>query len=155
MTEYCYEKPYKALHVEKTLSLTNNISGFQQLACTTDDFGSGLLLTQHSIQNGPLALQEVFSYITNHAYDDDRVHSLLLQTNVEYEQLNIEVVDDHRTFIPLLYLQPGIQTPLENSCIGGLGIHIIRHLTDAIEYYRIEGKNTLTLRINLSSDTKG
>ena len=136
-----------------SLSLANDISEFQRLACAIEEFGSDHLLTEHVVYNGTLALEEVFSNIINYAYDDQNVHSITCQMYIENAQLNLAIMDDGRPFNPLSSPPPDIDAPLENRCIGGLGIHMMRELTDAIDYRRIEGKNVLTLKINLNDSS--
>jgi anti-sigma regulatory factor (Ser/Thr protein kinase) len=38
---------------------------------------------------------------------------------------------------------------LDERVVGGLGIHLVRQLTDGLEYQRHEGKNLLTMRKRL------
>jgi len=136
-----------------TLSLTNDISEFQRLARAIEDFGSGHRLTKSIVNETTLALEEIFSNIVNYAYDDEKVHRITCQLSVENDQLNLEVTDDGRPFNPLIMPPPDIHAPLENRCIGGLGIHIVRRLMDALEYRRVEDKNILTLKISLANST--
>jgi hypothetical protein len=55
------------------------------------------------------------------------------------------VTDDGRPFNPLELTPPDTNLPVEDRPIGGLGIHLLRKLSDRMEYARIEGKNRLTL----------
>jgi len=43
----------------------------------------------------------------------------------------------------------GIDKPVEDRKIGGLGIHFVRSLMDSVEYRREENKNILTLHKNI------
>ena len=38
-----------------------------------------------------------------------------------------------------------ITLPLEQRPVGGLGIHLVKNLMDAVNYRRSEGRNVLTL----------
>ncbi len=40
---------------------------------------------------------------------------------------------------------PNLDAPLEERDAGGLGIHFIKNMTDAVDYQRIDGWNVLTL----------
>ena len=136
------------------LCLKNDIAEFQQLARAIEEFGSGHLLSKQVIHNSTLALEEVFSNIINHAYGDDRIHDITCQIHLKNKQFNIKVIDDGQPFNPLSTPPPDIHTPIDNRCLGGLGIYLMRKLTDAVEYQRIEDKNILTLKINLTNDTQ-
>ena len=133
-----------------TLSLTNDISEFQRLARAIDDFCSGHSLAKRLVHDTTLAVEEIFSNIINHAYDDENVHQITCHIYIENDQLNLEVTDDGRPFNPLTVPAPDIYAPLENRCIGGLGIHIVRRLMDALDYQRVENRNILTLKITLA-----
>ena len=134
-----------------TLSLTNDITEFQRLARALNDFGSGYFLTKSVVLDTTLALEEVFSNIINYAFDDDRVHLITCQMTVENDQLNLRVTDDGKPFNPLTLPPPDIHAPIENRCIGGLGIHLVMNLMDTVEYRRIEDKNILNLKVSLTT----
>jgi len=60
--------------------------------------------------------------------------------------LVIKVEDDGRPFNPLLSPPPDLHRPLEQRRVGGLGLHLVRELTNCIEYDRVDGKNRLVIR---------
>ena len=64
----------------------------------------------------------------------------------EVEMVTIEISDDGGAFNPLNDApQPDVNAALEDRSIGGLGIHLVRTLTNDLSYRREGGRNHLTL----------
>jgi anti-sigma regulatory factor (Ser/Thr protein kinase) len=59
--------------------------------------------------------------------------------------IEIEVEDNGAAFNPLEHPEVDTQKPLEERAIGGLGIHLIRRLTDKLEYRRMGDRNWLRI----------
>ena len=60
--------------------------------------------------------------------------------------INIGTVgDDGSPFDPLASREPQIDLPVEEREIGGLGIHLIKNLTDEVSYRRDGDSNLLTM----------
>ena len=57
----------------------------------------------------------------------------------------MEVIDDGHAFNPLEAPPPDLSLPMEKRPIGGLGIHLLRELSDGITYERRNGTNRLVL----------
>jgi anti-sigma regulatory factor (Ser/Thr protein kinase) len=58
-----------------------------------------------------------------------------------------DVSDGGAPFDPLAQPAPDIHAPIEERKVGGLGIHLLRTLMDAVEYRRADGRNHLSFRI--------
>ncbi len=60
-------------------------------------------------------------------------------------RLEIEFIDDGCEFDPLAGPPPNLEAPLETRTPGGLGLHILRSLTDEARYERRNGHNVIRL----------
>ncbi len=60
-------------------------------------------------------------------------------------RLEIEFVDDGCAFDPLKAPPPNLEGPLETRTPGGLGLHILRSLTDEARYERRNDNNVIYL----------
>ena len=64
----------------------------------------------------------------------------------EADMVTVEISDDGGAFNPLNDApQPDVNAALEDRSIGGLGIHLVRTLTNDLSYRREGGRNHLTL----------
>ena len=64
----------------------------------------------------------------------------------EADAVKIEISDNGGAFDPLNEApQPDVDAGLEERSIGGLGIHLVRTLTNDLSYRREGGRNHLTL----------
>jgi anti-sigma regulatory factor (Ser/Thr protein kinase) len=99
------------------------------------------------VQNAlDLSLVEWVTNIISYAYEDGCEHSITLRFKAGVAEVCVEVEDDGKEFNPLLHPPADINAPLETRPIGGLGIHMMRKLVDAVEYRRANGRNIVTLR---------
>ena len=91
-----------------------------------------------------MAAEEALMNIINHAYKQ-RSGEIRLRFHFLKDEIELTIEDDGMPFNPLLE-QPLLTTgPLEERKEGGLGIHFMRHIADALRYERIGKKNFLTL----------
>jgi len=65
-------------------------------------------------------------------------------------RLTIELIDDGRAFDPFAAPEPEFNQPLEALPLGGLGLHIVRLLTEGADYSRVNGRNITRLTLRLS-----
>ena len=93
-----------------------------------------------------LALEEWLTNIIAYAYADQREHWIVVRLIMTPGEARVEVEDDGCEFNPLTHPPVDTSAPLEQRGIGGLGLHMIKKLMDAVEYRRAEGRNILTLR---------
>ena len=72
--------------------------------------------------------------------------SVRIVISVEAESVTIEISDDGGAFDPLHDApEADVNAALDDRAIGGLGIHLVRTLTNDLSYRREGGRNHLTL----------
>jgi serine/threonine-protein kinase RsbW len=118
----------------------------ERLGAAAERFGAEHGLSDDDIMAINLVLDEVITNIIDYGYEDDADHEIKVTMAVEDGVLTIEVEDDARHFDPLQAPAPDLDLPLEERPVGGLGIHIMRTLMEAVEYQRRDGRNVLTMR---------
>lgn len=109
----------------------------------------------HRLPNGPvghlqLALEEHVTNIMRHGGNSDDARPITVQVQVHGDELVAEVKDTGPRFNPLELPSPDIHQPIDERPLGGLGIHMMRQLTDRLDYRREGSANVLTLHKNLS-----
>lgn len=94
-----------------------------------------------------LILEELTTNIINHAHSDCEVHDIDLRIALETRQVVIEIEDDGRPFDPLVAPEADIHAPIEDRPIGRLGLHLVREMSDHMEYSRKEDKNCVRVLV--------
>ena len=92
-----------------------------------------------------LVLEEFGINVINYAYEDGgRDFELTLSS--EPDTLTIEFTDDGVPFNPLEdNPEPDTSAPIEERPIGGLGLHMVRTMTEEMRYERQNSRNHSTL----------
>lgn len=127
------------------LRLSNSLAEVDRLHVAVSAFLKRHSINERVISQIDLSLEEVFSNIVRHGFDDRIDHEILIQVNVHRGAVEVRVEDDGSEFNPMLAPVPDLEAPLERRRVGGLGIHLVRTLMDRTEYRRINGKNILNL----------
>jgi anti-sigma regulatory factor (Ser/Thr protein kinase) len=117
-----------------------------RLATLAEEFAAGHDIPVDDAMTINLVLDELVLNIIRHGYDDDAEHEIQVTLTFDDPDLTIRVEDDARPFNPLEAPPPDLDLPLEERPIGGLGIHIVRTVMDAVEYQRAGTHNVLTMR---------
>jgi len=114
-------------------------------------------LEEHSIGkeilfNIQLCLDEAITNIINYAYQgiDEVIDVKII---VEPNRITVELIDSSEEYNPLESPDPDTNLPLEERPIGGLGILLIKNLSDFQSYKRIDNKNCLSLFFNTNNQS--
>ena len=97
------------------------------------------------------ALDEVLANIVHHGLRD-ATGTIELTMGLDGQQVVARVSDTAAPFDPLLMPPPDTTLPMEKRKIGGLGIALVRALTDEVAYDRRDGRNHLTLTWRLGAE---
>jgi sigma-B regulation protein RsbU (phosphoserine phosphatase) len=131
------------------IKLNNKVSELERFNQILTEFCQRHDLTSKVIHDLNLALEEILTNIISYGYTDNRDHEIRVSLSVQPGEVKAEVEDDGRPFNPLEVPEPNTAKPLEERTIGGLGIHLVRKLTDGLEYQRQEEKNRLVMKKHL------
>jgi anti-sigma regulatory factor (Ser/Thr protein kinase) len=128
------------------IEIGNKLSELDRLHRTLADFCRRHGLAATVARDLNLALEEVVTNIITHGYTDDREHFIAVHLDLQPGEVKIDVEDDGRPFNPLEAPAVDTTTSLGDRPIGGLGIHLVRKVTDDLEYKRLGDKNIFTLK---------
>jgi serine/threonine-protein kinase RsbW/sigma-B regulation protein RsbU (phosphoserine phosphatase) len=92
-----------------------------------------------------LSLDEILTNTISYGYDDAAEHGIEIEIAAADGQVTVTVRDDARAFDPTAAETPDLDADIDERPIGGLGIHLVRTLMDAVAYRRSGGRNHLTL----------
>lgn len=131
---------------EYAFELKNDLSELETLCRHLNKFGRDTGLSEACITDINICLDEIFTNIVSYGFQDDQEHLTRFEMNLENNELTLVIEDEGIAFNPLEKEDPQIPDDLIDVSIGGLGIHIVRKLTDDLHYERKNGKNMLTLK---------
>ena len=96
-----------------------------------------------------LALEEAVTNVVMYAYPKGTQEKINLEAVRDGNALRFTLTDRGRVFDPTAAPKANISASLKDRPIGGLGIHLVRTIMDSVTYRRVEGKNVLTMTINI------
>jgi Anti-sigma regulatory factor (Ser/Thr protein kinase) len=91
-----------------------------------------------------LAVDEACSNIILYGYAD-RSGTIDIESCIRDDELTVTIEDAGKPFNPLEVTPPVLDADIDHRKIGGLGVHLIRSVTDDLFYEYRDGKNILTL----------
>lgn len=127
-----------------TLTVANDLGEMPRVAAALAAFGASHALPRRIVNRFTLALEEVLTNVISYAFPQGGRHEIDVAIAWRDGSLQATVSDDGTAFDPLSRPVPDLHLPVEDRRIGGLGIHLLRRLTDAAEYRREGGRNVLT-----------
>ena len=128
-----------------SLTLTNRMEEVPRLVERLDVFGQEAQLPDDVVFRLTVALDEVVTNIVRHAFDRQGGHDILLGITVNERFVTAVVEDDGPPFDLRTVAPADVDAPIEFRPIGGLGVHLVRSLTHALEYRREGARNIVTL----------
>lgn len=136
----------KCLFGEREISVIPNADSFEIL----NDFAKKLISrletqpkTAHKIN---IIFDEIYANIVN--YSGATLANISYA--IEEKNLYITFADNGVAYNPLEAKEPDITLSADERQIGGLGIHMVKKMTEHIEYARVEEQNVLKLTISLN-----
>ena len=145
-----YFGPTKKMTEDVEIKLHNKLSELASANQTLTEFGRQHGLADNVLQDLNLALEEILTNIISYAYTGPGEHGITVRLSVKPGEMRVDVEDAGQPFNPLEAPEADTTKPLEERTLGGLGIHLVRKLTDGLEYRRHEGKNLLVMKKRLS-----
>jgi len=70
-----------------------------------------------------------------------------VEVGIAGEGVDLVIEDDGPPFDPLGVAPPDTSGPLETRPTGGMGIHLLRQMTDGLRYERVDSRNRVSIRI--------
>lgn len=129
-----------------SFELRNSLSELATLCERMEGVGQSLGLSRRCLFEVNLALDELFTNIISYGFQDQSEHLIRVQLSADRDVLTVVIEDDGVAFNPLERIPPDLPCTLDECKVGGLGIHLVRNLMDAVAYERRGGTNVLTLK---------
>lgn len=137
-----------------SIKLKNRLKELSKLKKAVEGMGDSVKCTHRKFKEIDLILEELFTNVVNHGFNDDKDHDIQLDLSCDDDRLKIRMEDDGKPFDLTEQKAPDTRCALERRYIGGLGVHLIKHFIDECKYFREKGKNIVVLEKYLTSCCK-
>lgn len=100
-----------------------------------------------------IVLEELLTNLSRYGYPNQAEPDGVAEVALELEgnRLTIEFGDDGQPFDPLAKATPELDQSVESRPVGGLGLHMVRELSDEAHYSRCNGRNVIRLSCRVST----
>jgi len=129
----------------KTVRITNQRDQIDTVRKFFDDYSKENKLTEKTVHDIQMALDELLTNIVNYGYEDSDEHKIDVRFGINDDAVRVEIIDDSKPYNILEKENPDISLSVEDKPIGGLGIFLIKKLMSNVDYYTKEGKNHLVM----------
>lgn len=134
-----------ALPQTTDLVIRNDIAELARVCEALERIGAECAIAARPLMQLQVVVDEMASNVIKYAWPECGTHDIQVRITVNTDEVKIEIEDDGRTFNPLHARPPERPGPGQKPRPGGLGIHMVKQLVDAIEFERIGERNHLTL----------
>lgn len=131
------------------LCLDARLEEIDRLMGAVSSFASAERIPAVAIQRLDLVIDEILTNAINYGGMRGMPQVISIALELRDGRLILEVRDCGRAFDPLSLAEPDWDIPLEKRSIGGLGVHLVRSLTDEVAYERQGDHNRFTAVIDL------
>ncbi len=149
-----YVRPHTDQRLSRSITMHNDVLTVPQLNTFVNDVCQTLTLNASVTMQINLAVEEAVVNAMRYAYPQGTVGDIIVQAHADDEQLQFIITDSGMHFDPTAYLSADTTLSVEERPIGGLGIHLVRHYMDSINYERVNHQNVLTLIKRLNNPIK-
>lgn len=124
--------------MEFHLSARGDHDGLQDLSCALAAVLRRNGIDRHHIDDIMLIVEEVIANAIDHGFAEGECGEVSARISADAERLQLELCDTGRPFNPLDHPDPDLDLDILDRPIGGLGIHLVKELSESV-YYRRDG----------------
>ena len=124
--------------------IKNNLTEINKLQAFAQQVAQEVQLDEENQFRINLMMEEVVSNIILYGYPDGKSDEIQIETRIENNFIHLKISDKGLAFNPLKHTHKDRQGS-EDISPGGLGIMLIRKLSQKQIYQRIDNTNILTL----------
>jgi len=136
---------------EIVFQLRNELSELETLRTKIEEFKTGTDIPEKTILEINLILDELFTNIVSCGFRDMDEHWVEIAISRKGEMLTLCVRDDGVPFNPSAIAALDTSCAVDERRIGGIGIHLVKHLSDEMIYRRTETSNIIILKKKIST----
>ena len=144
-----YIKQQSDVNMRKSIVLPNDTQEVPRLNAFVDEVCKSVGFDEDKTMEIKVAVEEAVVNVMNYAYPPEQRGDVTIEAASNDIRLKFTIIDSGKPFDPTVQNEVDTTLSAEARSIGGLGIHLIRHNMDSINYERVDNLNVLTLRKKL------
>jgi anti-sigma regulatory factor (Ser/Thr protein kinase) len=129
----------KELIIDSQIDKLGDVLAFIETELQTYDV---VLKVQHQVN---IVAEEIYVNIAHYAYRPE-IGLVAVRVDVTDRDIALEFEDGGRRYNPLEHENPDIKLSSDDREIGGLGIFLVKKMTDGLAYRYENSKNILTIK---------
>jgi sigma-B regulation protein RsbU (phosphoserine phosphatase) len=141
-----YIKQQSDVRMRKSIVLSNDTQEVPQLNAFVEEVCQTVGFSQPVMMQIKLAIEEAVVNVMKYAYPSGHRGDVTIEAASNDVRLKFTIIDSGKPFDPTVQSEVDTSLSAKERKIGGLGIHIMRHNMDSINYERMDNLNVLTLR---------
>jgi serine/threonine-protein kinase RsbW len=130
------------------VSLANNVGEIRRVNAALADFLGEEGAPMRVINRVRLVIEELVVNVVRYAYDDQKPHRIDVDVRTEPRRVVVTVEDDGRPFDPREAPPPPLHVPVETRPKGGLGIFLVKSLSNKMTYSRHDDRNRVRVVVD-------
>jgi serine/threonine-protein kinase RsbW len=134
------------------ISLQNRVSESIKLSEFLSEYVKAFNIPDETFNDLRLAVEETFVNIASYAYGKDDSQSITVELNNADHEVSVTFTDTGIAFDPLTEAAECLTS--DDHCEGGMGIHLIKSLSDRQEYDRVGQSNVFTITKHYTRQNK-
>ncbi len=132
------------------LKVETRLEELQRIAAAVDELAEQESWPPGMAARVNLVIEEFGINVMNYGYDEG-VHTFDINLSSDDGLLTIEIIDDGKQFNPLEDApEPDTESSIEDRPIGGLGLFLVRTMTEDLQYRWEDSKNHSTMVMRIS-----
>lgn len=114
-------------------------------------FLSGLGVDRTAIFAIEMVVEEIATNAIKYGFRSSQKGEITIEASTTPTRAALTIEDNGDAFDPTEAADPEVNRALEDMPVGGLGIHLVRELTDSFEYERINDRNQVRVWVERES----
>ena len=138
--------------MRKEIIIRNRVEELEKVNQFIEEICEELGLDMELQMNLNLVIEEMVSNIIFYAYPEGVEADIELVAESDGKVVTFLLSDQGREFDPTLKNDADVDiNPIEREGLGGMGIFIVKNIMNEVTYQRLEGKNLLTMKKEISN----
>ena len=129
------------------LSVKADLCEIQRVAESIELFCGEAGLPVTISQKLGIIFDELLNNTISYGFNDEAEHEIKIRIEYAGGRVVVKVSDDGMPFNPFDQIGPDTTLPIEEREIGGLGVLLVKEMTDSQAYQRLSNKNIVTFAI--------